>query len=447
MSEIDATATRLNEAGVHTVEIATPDIHGHMRGKRVPTRRFVENVAAATVHMADAIYVFDFENDLIDSPYINMDTGFLDCSLRSELSTLRVFSHRPGYAVVLADTFDAHGAPHPLSPRGLLRRQVEAAATAGYEVFAATELEAYLFTPDWRPIQSHIQYSSLTTDLEIEDVMLAIRTALAGADIEVEGSNFEYGPGQIEINTGPTDPVTCADNTMLFKSIVRQVAEAHGLRASFMAKPWADQSGNGMHTHTSLRDPGGSNAFADSHGAPNDLMSRWLSGIVAHAADLSLIASPTPNGYKRIRPYTFAPTHVNWGLDNRTVLARCICEQGSAANRVEFRSGGADANPYAVLAGVVAAGLDGLANGGELPAMGTGDTYGSPGEAGELPVDMAAAIGRFRGSRVATLLGEEFSTNYALAAEAELAKYAAHAGAEDPDEVTDWERDRYLPTA
>ena len=444
MTDIDSAATRLNEAGVHTVEVATPDVHAHMRGKRVPVRRFVESVAGGSVSMADAIYILDYENDLVDSPYINMGTGFLDCVLVPDLDTLRLFGHRPGYAVVIADTLNEHGDPHSLGPRSVLRRQVEAAAAAGFEVLAATELEAYLVTPDGEPAVGHIQYSSLTVDSELEVVLLAIRHALADAGIEVEGTNFEYGPSQVEINTGPADPITCADNTMLFKSIVRQVAEDHGLRATFMPKPWAEQSGNGLHTHTSLRGVDGANAFASSDLGPNELMSNWLGGILHHAGDMAMLGSVTANGYKRIREYTFAPTHVTWGLDNRTVMARCICESGSGANRVEYRSGGADANPYIVLAAVIAAGLDGLANGYPLPPMGVGDVYAEPGDAAPLPVDMADAIERFRGSSMAGLLGADFSVNYALVAEFELGKYTASAGATDDDEITDWERERYM---
>ncbi|MDG2261822.1 MAG: glutamine synthetase family protein [Actinomycetota bacterium] len=444
MTDTDSAATRLNEAGVHTVEVATPDVHAHMRGKRVPIRRFVESVAGGAIGMADAIYVLDYENDLVDSPYINMGTGFLDCALVPDLSTLRVFGHRPGYALVMADTLNQHGDPHPLGPRSVLRRQVEAAATAGYEVLAATELEAYLVTPEGEPVVSHIQYSSLTVDSDLEVVLCAIREALAAAGIEVEGTNFEYGPGQVEINTGPSDPITCADNTMLFKSIVRQVAADHGLRATFMPKPWADQSGNGLHTHTSLRGADGSNAFASSHDGPNELMAQWLGGIMHHAGDMAMLGSVTPNGYKRIREYTFAPTHVTWGLDNRTVMARCICEAGSGANRVEYRSGGADANPYVVLAAIIAAGLDGLANSYPLPPMGVGDVYEDPGDAVPLTTDMAEAVEGFRNSDMAGFLGADFSVNYALAAEFELTKYNASAGATDDDEVTDWERQRYL---
>ncbi len=357
--DLDALVDLVDRGSIHTVEVATPDTQGHVRGKRVPARRFVERVATTGLNIADAMFVFDAQNDLPDNPYVNMESGFLDCRLIPDLASLRVLSHRPGYALVFADAVDAHGEPHPLSPRAVLTAQVERCRRLDLDPCVATELEFYLCTADWQPIQQHIQYSSLTDALHIEDVLRAMREALAGAAIEVESSNFEYGPGQVEINTGPSDALTTADNTVLFKSIVKQVAAQHGLRATFMAKPWSDWSGSGMHVHTSLTQDG-VNIFATCEHEPAGLMAAWLAGQLEHAVAMTVLGVPTANGTKRMRPYTFAPTHVHWGLDNRTVLARCIVEPGSPANRVEFRSAGADANPYAVIAGLLAAGSDGI---------------------------------------------------------------------------------------
>ncbi len=334
---------RCRAAGVHTIEVAAPDMLGHLRGKRVPIDRFFATTVNDGVNIADAMFIFDMQNDLIDDPYINMGSGFLDCKLIPDVSTGRILTHRPGYALAFADTFDPHGNPHPHAPRGVLHRQIERCRASGLDPVVATELEFYLCTPDWQPVQRHIQYSSLTDGLAIEDCLRDMRTALIGAGLEVESSNAEYGPGQFEINIGHADAMTAADNTVLFKSIVKQVAVAYGWRATFMPKPYIDQSGSGMHVHTSLRSDG-VNAFADSDGVPNELMSQWIAGLLEHARSIGLIASPTANGVKRVQPNTFAPTHVHWGLDNRTVLVRCIVEAGSRANRVEFRSAGADAN-------------------------------------------------------------------------------------------------------
>ena len=431
---------RCAAAGVHTVEVATPDTQGHLRGKRVPVERFFATVADAGVAIADAILVMDAQDDLTDNPYINMDTGYLDCRLVPDLATGRVFTHRPGYAIVFAEVLDAHGGPHPLAPRHVLSEQIERCRGLGFEPIAATELEFYLCHPDWSPVQSHIKYSSLTDAVSLEDCIADMRAGLLGAGLDVESSNAEYGPGLIEVNVSYSDAMTAADEAVLFKSIVKQVAVRHELRATFMPKLWADQSGSGLHVHTSLN-VDGANAFADSDGAPNELMSRWLGGLMEHARSLSLLASPTDNGAKRVRPYTFAPTHVHWGLDNRTVLARCITEAGSSANRVEFRSAGADANPHLMVAGVLAAGCDGLERGLEPPPMSEGDMYTNPGDCAPLPATLADAIAAYRGSELAGALGEMFSTNYLCTANQELA--IAVENSPDPEDVNDWERSRF----
>ena len=157
----------------------------------------------------------------------------------------------------------------------------------------ATELEFYLCNADWSPVQSHIQYSSLTDALELEDVFADMRSALLGAGMDVESSNAEYGAGQIEINVAYNDALTTADDTVLFRSIVKQVAVQHGMRATFMPKPWMDQSGSGMHVHTSLKSDG-ANVFASSSGGPNETMAKWLAGLLKHAPALGLLGAVRP---------------------------------------------------------------------------------------------------------------------------------------------------------
>jgi len=432
---------RCDAAGVHTVELGTPDIHGHLRGKRIPVGRFFDTTVTGGVHIADAIFVMDIQNDLPDNEFINMDSGYLDCHFNADPGTGRILTHRPGYALMFADSFDKNHQPHFLAPRSILAAQIERCRSLGVEPVVATELEFYFCTPDWEPVQSHIQYSSLTDALPIEDVLRDMRAALLGADIEIESSNAEYGPGQYEINTGHGDAMKVADDTVLFKSIVKQVAVQHGLRVTFMPKPWTEASGSGMHVHASLQ-ADGANAFADSSGGPNELMGSWIAGLLEHAESMVLLGTPNSNGPKRIRPYTFAPTHIHWGLDNRTVLARCVIESGSSANRVEFRSAGADANPYLILAGVLAAGSDGIERKLVPPAMSEGDMYTSPGECKPLPTDLAGAVATFEGSPLAARLGAEFSRSFASIAAAEIGLAAENST--DADEVNDWERARFL---
>lgn len=443
---IDEFRVAAEQHNLHTIEIATPDTQGHLRGKRVPAKRFFDTTHADGVNIADAMFVFDMLNDLPDNEFVNPESGYLDCHLNPDGSTGRILGHRPGYGMVFASAHDEHGALHPLAPRTVLTNQIERCRTAGLDPVVATELEFYLLTPDWEPVQNHIQYSSLTDMLPLEDVLADMRFALLDAGMDVESSNAEYGPGQIEINCSYADAMTTADSTVLFKSIVKQVAVQHGLRASFMPKPWEEQSGSGMHVHTSLINDQGKNAFADcAHGEPNDLMRFWLGGLLEHAESMVLLGSPTANGGKRIRPYTFAPTHVHWGLDNRSVLARCIAEAGSPANRVEFRSGGADANPYLMIASILAAGMDGIERNLDPGPMSDGDMYGNPGDCTELAITLTGAIDAYEGSAMAAQLGEMFSTSYVSIARAEAELGAEHAGV--GDEVNDWERARYFEHA
>lgn len=446
---LDDIALRLREHAVHTVEIAVVDTYGHLRGKRVPAQRFVSSVAMGGVNIADAIYVFDPLCEIVDAPSIHMGTGYLDMHLRPDLSSFRVLTHRPGYAIVFTDALHDDGTPHQLDPRNILKAQASAVTALGFQPVVATELECYLFTPGWQPYQQHVQYSSLTDALDVEALVADMRAGLLGAGIPVESSNAEYGPGQLEINFGPADPVTTADNTVLFKTIVKQVAVAHGARASFMPKPYAMQSGSGMHIHTSLTKDG-VNQFGAGDGGdagdagdePNTVMASWTAGILHDARAMQLLGIPTPNGYRRVVANTFCPTHVHWGADNRTVMARLTMHAGSA-NRVEFRCAGADANAYLAVAGVLAAGADGVKFNRVLEPMSVGDTYTNPGSSPALPASMAEGIAAFEGSELAGRLGAEFSENFLTMARNELA-LAAEPMSASPHEVSSWELNRYL---
>ena len=133
---------------------------------------------------------------------------------------------------------------------------------------------------------------------------------------------------------------------------------------------------------------------------------------------------------------------MNWGLDNRTVLARCICEAGSAANRIEYRSAGADAHPHLIIAGILAAGADGIGHSLSPQEISIGDTYTNPGDATPLPADLATTLASFEGSKLSQLLGDTFSRSYASIAAHEVGHAAEHNP--DPDAVSDWERQRLM---
>lgn len=438
---IDDIAQLIAQHNIHTVEVVAVDTLGHPRGKRVPAQRFVDTVGPKGAHIADAIYVMDLQCDLVDSPLINMGTGFLDMHLEPNLTTFRVLAHRAGYATVMADCIDVHHQPHPLDPRGVLQRQIDSVEALGYDPIAAVELECYICTEDWKPAQDNVQYSSLIDNFPLEVCVADIRSALLALGIPLESSNSEYGPGQLEINFSASDPMATADHTLLFKSTIREIARRHGYRASFMPKPYTGQSGSGMHVHTSLNQ-GGVNVFGRGDGhLLNDVMRHWVGGLIANAPAMSLLGIPNGNGFKRVRTYSFCPTHVHWGGDNRSVLCRCTVDQGGA-NRVEYRAAGADANPYLILAAVLAAGADGLERQLDPGPAATGDQYADPGLHPTLPATFADGIAAYRNSPLAAALGPDFSTNYLAMLTNELALFDPNAGP-DPDTVSAWEFERY----
>ena len=440
--EVAEIASAISEHGIHTVEMMTVDTYGHPRGKRVPAQRFVDTVATGGAHIADAIYVMDIQGDIVDSPLINMGTGFLDMHITPALSTFRVMHHRPGYATVMTTSEDDKHRPHPMDPRNVLQAQLDRVRALGYDPIAATEVECYLCQEDWTPAQPNIQYSSLVDNFAMERCVADMRNAMVDLDIPVESSNPEYGPGQLEINFAYGDPMDVADNTILFKNTIKEIAREHGLRASFMPLPFAGQSGSGMHVHTSLNVDGVNNFGPGDGHLLNDPFRHWVGGLVHHAPALGLIGIPTGNGYRRVRAYSFCPTHVNWGGDNRSVMCRCTVGQG-AADRVEFRFAGADANPYLILGGVLAAGDDGLERELDPGEEASGDQYEDPGDHPELPATFAEGVAAFTGSALADALGEEFGINFLAMVNNELGLHTEHATG-GPDDVSDWEFQRYV---
>ena len=190
------------------------------------------------------------------------------------------------------------------------------------------------------------------------------------------------------------EALLAADRVVMFRSLVKQLAHAHGYLATFMAKPFFEESGSGFHAHYSAW-KGGKNAFANK-GKLNDTGRHFLGGLQNRMAETALAGATTPNAYRRRQPYTFCPINTAWGGDNRTVGLRVI-EGADSAVRVEKRDGSADCNPYYLLACDIAAGLDGIENKTEPSARTEGNAYESE-DAEPIPADIATAVEKARAS-------------------------------------------------
>jgi glutamine synthetase len=262
---------------------------------------------------------------------------------------------------------------------------------------------------------------------------------LAELGIGAIAVNHEFMNSQYEINLRHADAVTAADHAFLLKASVKDIAAMHGLIATFMGKPFNDQGGSGTHLHLSLQ-RGGANAFdaPDKPDGVGDELRHFVAGILAHAPALMALLNPTINAYRRIQPDSLAPTHANWGWDNRSTFIRIPPERGGAT-RVEVRVGDGAANPYLAIAATLIAGADGIRRGLQAPAPIVGDAYHADPEitGPPLPTGLDLALDALQDDSVLRDgLGPEIVDTFLMVKRFEVDRHRAW--------VSDWEIAEYL---
>ena len=408
------------------------DLNGVMRGKRVPASHW-PTVCKEGNALSIALYAIDMTCDVWDTPYVNFDNGYPDMHM-FPISQPIAMPWEPGVAFCMARTEGTDHQPVPIDPRQVLVRQVERAQAMGFEVNIGTELEFYLLDPETgQPRDQGIQVYSLERAAELEHVLGPIRQQINELGIPIEQSNPEYAPGQVEVNIRYGEALQAADRVVMFRSLVKQLAGSHGYLATFMSKPFFEQSGSGFHVHHSLWKDG-KNQFSDN-GKLSATGHAYLAGVQKRMAEMALCGASTPNAFRRRQPYTFCPINTSWGLDNRTVGLRVI-EGSDSAVRVEKRDGSADCNPYFLIAAELAAGLDGIEQGMEPTARTDGNAYEAE-DAEPIPCDMGAAIEAAKGSTfLQDLMGEHMFGVFMGQAEREMEFFA--------QQVTPVETARYL---
>ncbi|MEM7211035.1 MAG: glutamine synthetase family protein [Pseudomonadota bacterium] len=418
--------------GTHTVVLGTGDLNGIMRGKRIPASHW-ENICKSGNAFSIALYAIDMTCDVWDTPYVSFDNGYPDFHLFPLVKPVSI-PWEPGVAIAMGRAEGMDHNPVPLDPRNVLIAQVERAAAMGYEVNVGTELEFYLLDPETKkPRDSGIGVYGLDRAAELEHVLGPIRQQINEMGIPIEQSNPEYAAGQVEVNLRYGPALAAADRLVMFRSLVKQLAAQHGYMATFMAKPFFEESGNGFHTHYSLWKEG-ANVFADN-GKLSATGLSYLAGMQAKMPEMSICGATTPNAYRRFQPFSFCPTNTTWGVDNRTVGLRVILGSDNAI-RVEKRNGSADCNPYLHLAAEIAAGLDGIEQGLTPTAETTGNGYLDE-DAAPLPTDLGTAINLARGSDwLKAVLGETMYEILLQQSERELEFIAS--------QVTPVELERYL---
>ena len=439
---LDSLRAAVQAGEIDTVMVALADMQGRLMGKRFHAAHFLEN--HDETHCCNYLLATDLEMNTVQGyGATSWAAGYGDYTMKPDLATLRRLPWAPGTAFCMVDLYDhrTHDlVPH--APRSVLRRQIARARAMGYEPMMATELEFFLFAEGYKdlfdndyraltPTARHNVDYALTGTFADEPVMRALRNGLYGAGIPVENSKGEAEAGQHEINAKYSDALDTADMHVLVKAATKEIAQAHGQSATFMAKYRHGKAGSSSHVHQSLfRD--GANAFHDpgaEHGM-SDLMRHYMAGQLAHAQALTYFLAPYVNSYKRFVTGLFAPTKAIWSIDNRTAGFR-VCGDGTRGVRVECRIGGADLNPYLACAALLAAGLDGIEQKLALEPQFTGDAYAAQ-SARQIPKTLGAAAQALDGSAMLrAALGDQVIDHYLRAAEWEL---------EEHDRVvTDWE--------
>jgi glutamine synthetase len=402
----------IDDGVVDTVVLAFPDLQGRPVGKRVTAPFFLDHVKDHGIEACDYLLAVDVEMDPLPGyTFTNWDTGYGDLSAVPDYSTARRLPWLEGTALVLCDLVDGDGAPVEVSPRAMLRRQIERAAEHGLVVQCATELEFFLFRDSveevaakgFRDLVPHTgtieDYQLLQTSRE-EYVLRRVRNEMLGARIPVEFSKGEAGRGQHEVNVTYAEALETADRHLVFKNGVKEIAAQQGRAVTFMAKWSMAEVGSSCHLHTSLWDRAGTPLmWDDDHRSGLSAIGRqFLAGQLHAARELAFCFAPYVNSYKRYVPGSWAPTAAVWGLDNRTCGFRVIGR--GPGRRIESRVPGADVNPYIALAAAIAAGLYGIDHRLELPDPYPGNAYVADGVP-RVPSTLVEAIDELRDSEVA----------------------------------------------
>ena len=420
--------------GTHTVILGVGDLNGLMRGKRIPADQW-PRICGSGNALAMSLFTMDMTCDVWETPGGGFANGFPDCHIFPMHPPVAV-PWEPGVAMCFARAEGMDQGPLAVDPRQALLRQVERAAAIGINLQVGTELEFYLLDPDTgRPRDKGNDCYGLARAAELEPVLGPMRHELAEMGIPIEQSNPEYAAGQVEVNIRYDSAMIAADRVVMFRSLVKQLAARHGWNATFMAKPFIDESGNGFHLHYSLWSDG-KYIFADAS-MLNDRGRHFLGGMQQRMAEASICGAATVNAYRRRQPLSFCPVNASWGLDNRTVALRSI-EGRDSAVRIEKRDAGADCNPYLLMAADIAAGLDGIEGKTEPSAITTGNAYEDD-NAPPIPLDLADAISLARNSGwLRDVLGADQHEIWLQQAERELAFFN--------QQVTPFETARYLGT-
>ncbi|MCH7600094.1 MAG: glutamine synthetase [Myxococcales bacterium] len=457
MLDLETLTRLINDGEIETVITAFPDLYGRLLGKRIVGRFYLDEIAADGMHACNYLLACDMEMEPTPGyAFTSWDTGYGDMRAVPDHSTLRRAAWLDRTAIVICDALEEErDEPIAVSPRNILRRQVERASERGFVPYMGSELEFFLFRETYRSArekgyanlelrQHYNEDYHLLSGGMAEDIVGAIRHGADASGIPVEFSKGEASPSQHEVNLRYAGAMEMADRHVIYKMAAKEIASSRDAAITFMAKWHAAHAGNSLHIHMSFTDPEGKSVFADAaeqgepipgtRAYPSDTFRFAVGGLLAHTRSLSLLFAPNVNSYKRYMEGTFAPTRIAWSYDNRTVGFRVVGH--GASLRIECRIPGGDANPYLAYAGMIAAALDGIEKQTDPGPLFVGDGY------------TAEALPRIPNSLNEAIVAFESNPLMRAALGEEVVEHLLHFARSEQQifdkAVTDYERARYF---
>jgi len=412
------------------------DICGTFRGKRLPISD-VGRLFETGMQLPKSVYLMDAKGEMVNPFGRGFGDGDPDGTAWPLPGTLsRVWGDGPPRAQLFATMRNDDGTPVAGEPRAALEQTLARFAELRLTPVVALELEFYLIDkartaaggplPPLNPRTGLRERDNAVYSIDYLDryrsFLSALNEAAAAQNVPLSAASSEYAPGQFEINLHhQSDAMRAADHAVLLKQIVRAAARATELEATFMAKPYAERTGSGLHIHASIVDEAGNNIFDDGSGEGSERLRHAIGGLQALMAESMALFAPSLNSYRRFQPDMFAPVNRRWGINNRSAGLRVPVGPGEA-RRIEHRVSGADANPYFALAAVLAGLHHGLVHALECGPPASGNVSREPDMA--LPFTIDDALTRLaKASILESYLGRETLALYGETKRLETARF------------------------
>jgi glutamine synthetase len=363
----------------------------------------------------------------------------------------------PGLAIMFCYISNPDGSPFLGDSRGLLKTTLDELEKKNMGYNTGPELEYFYVTQNNGNITPYGSggYFFIPPNDPTENIKLETMMCLEAAGFQLDKVHHEVAQGQQEINFRYNEALRTADNAVLYKLVVKTIAQKYGIGATFMPKPFWGVNGSGCHVHQSISDlKTGKNLFGDlnSETGLSNMAFYFIAGILAHSKAMSMIVAPTVNSYKRLVPHFEAPVYITWGFGNRSTLVRVPLYPGdkNRVSRIEYRHPDPSSNPYLSATIMLKAGLEGIKKKLEPPEPEGENVYHLSKKVDIIPENLGEAVNAFSEDRVISeALGEYISKRLIIAKKAEFDSYMKFVGTDwitSRPRITSWEIEKYLTT-